>query len=71
MPVGDRIGLLLERDGTVWRASLCSQVDPAAFLELTDVKDNELPPLNWPGIVAGSLVLLAGAYFLVRRLRRR
>ena len=70
VPVGERIGLLLERDGGVWRSSLCSQVEPAAFLELTDVKDNELPPLNWPGIVVGSLVLLAGAYFLVRRLRR-
>jgi len=71
VPVGERIGLLLERDGGVWRSSLCSQVEPAAFLELTDVQDNELPPLNWPGIVAGSLVLLAGGYFLLRRLRRR
>ena len=64
-----RIGLLLERDGGVWRSSLCSQVEPAAFLALTDVKDNELPPLNWPGIVVGSLVLLSGGYFLLRRLR--
>jgi hypothetical protein len=70
VPAGERIGLLLERDGAVWRASLCSQVDPAAFLELTDVKDNELPPLNWPGIVVGCLVLLSGGYFLLRRLRR-
>ena len=71
LAVGQRVGLLLERDGGLWRSGLCSQVEPAAFLELTDVKDNELPPLNWPGIVAGSLVLLAGGYFLVRRLRRR
>jgi len=71
VPPDQRIGLLLERDGGVWRSSLCSQVEPAAFLVLTDVPDNELPPLNWPGIVVGSLVLLSGGYFLLRRLRQR
>ena len=70
MPVGERVGLLLERDGGVWRSSLCSQVEPAAFLELTDVEDNALPRVNWGGIVVGVLVLLAGGFFLVRRLRR-
>ena len=70
LPVEERIGLLLERDGGVWRSSLCSQVEPAAFIALTDVKDNEFPPLNWGGIVVGSLVLLSGGYFLLRRLRR-
>ncbi|HEX4929610.1 MAG TPA: hypothetical protein VFV62_02795, partial [Gaiellaceae bacterium] len=69
-PVGERIGLLLERDGGAWSSSLCSQVDPAAFLELADVQDNQLPPVNWGGIVVGALILLAGAYFLLRRLRR-
>jgi hypothetical protein len=71
LALDQRVGLLLERDGGVWRSSLCSQVEPAAFLALTDVKDNELPPLNWPGIVVGSLVLLSGGYFLLRRLRQR
>ena len=68
-PVGERIGLLLERAGGVWSSSLCSQVDPATFLELTDVQDG-LPPVNRGGIVVGALVLLAGAYFFWRRLRR-
>jgi hypothetical protein len=71
LAVGQRVGLLLDRDGELWRSNLCSQVEPAAFLALTDVKDNELPPLNWPGVVVGCLVLLAGGYFLLRRLRRR
>lgn len=71
LAVGERTGLLLDRDGGAWRSSLCSQVDAAEFLELTDVEDNALPPVNWGGIVVGSLVLLGGAYFLLRRLRRR
>ena len=69
-PAGERIGLLLERRGGVWRSSLCSQVDPAAFLELADVEDNSFPPVNWGGIVVGALILLAGVWFLARRLRR-
>ena len=69
VPVDERIGLLLERDGGVWRSSLCSQVDPAAFLALTDVKD-DLPLVNWGGILVGVLVLLSGGYFFWRRLRR-
>jgi hypothetical protein len=69
-PIGERIGLLLERDGDVWRSSLCSQVEPAAFLELTDVEDNALPPVNVGGLVLGLLILGAGAFFLIRRLRR-
>jgi hypothetical protein len=69
-PVGERLGLLLQRDGSVWRSNLCSQVDPAAFLALTNVEDNTLPPTNWGGIVVGVLVLGGGAYFLWRRLRR-
>lgn len=70
-PVGERLGLLLQRDGSVWRSGLCSQVDPAAFLELTNVEDNTLPPTNWGGIVVGVLVLGGGTFFLIRRLRRR
>jgi hypothetical protein len=68
--VGQRTGLLLEREGGIWRSSLCSQVEPAAFLELTDVDDNSLPAVNWGGYVVGTLVLAAGTFFLVRRLRR-
>ena len=67
--VGDRVGLLLTRDGDVWRSGLCSQVDPADFLALTNVEDNTLPPINWGGIVVGVLVLGAGLFFLVRKSR--
>ena len=67
--VGDRVGLLLTRDGDVWRSGLCSQVDPADFLALTNVEDNALPPINWGGIVVGLLVLGAGLFFLVRKSR--
>jgi hypothetical protein len=69
-PAGTRLGLLLERDGGVWRSSLCSQVEPAAFLELADVEDNSFPPVNWGGLLVGALVLLAGGWFLIRRVRR-
>jgi hypothetical protein len=67
--VGERIGLLLDRDGELWRSGLCSQVDPADFLALTNVEDNSLPPFNWGGIVVGVLVLGAGVFFLVRKAR--
>ena len=70
LEVGERVGLLLEKASGVWRSSLCSQVDPSAFLALTDVEDNQLPNVNWGGIVVGGLVLLGGGFFLVRRLRR-
>ena len=69
LAVGDRVGLLLTRDGDVWRSGLCSQVDPADFLALTNVEDNTLPPINWGGIVVGVLVLGAGLFFLVRKSR--
>ncbi len=69
LSIGDRTGLLLQRDGEMWRSSVCSQVDAAAFLELTDVEDNRLPPINWGGYVVGVLVLGAGTFFLLRRLR--
>ena len=60
-PADERIGLLLERRGGLWRSSLCSQVEPAAFLSLTDVQDNALPATNWGGVVVGALVLLYAA----------
>ena len=69
-PVGERLGLLLERKDGAWHSSLCSQVDPAEFLELTDVEDNAFPPVNWGGVVVGVLILLAGAWLLLRRVRR-
>jgi hypothetical protein len=68
LAVDQRIGLLLTREGGTWRSSLCSQVDPSAFLALTNVDDNT-PPINWGGIVVGVLVLGAGSFFLVRKLR--
>jgi hypothetical protein len=66
--VDQRTGLLLTREGGTWRSSLCSQVDPSAFLALTNV-DNSTPPINWGGIVVGVLVLGAGTFFLIRKLR--
>ncbi len=66
---GDRVGLLLTREGDAWRSSLCQQVDPSDFLALTNVEDNSLPPFNWGGIVVGVLVLVAGTFFLVRKAR--
>jgi len=69
LAVGDRVGLLLTRDGNVWRSGLCSQVDPADFLAQTNVQDNALPPINWGGIVVGVLVLGAGTFFLIRKAR--
>jgi len=67
--IEQRVGLLLDLEGDTWRSSLCSQVDPADFLELADIEDNRLPPVNWGGLAVGGLVLAAGAFFLVRRLR--
>jgi hypothetical protein len=68
LQVDERIGLLLTRVGGQWRSSLCSQVDPSAFLALTRV-DNSTPPINWGGIVVGVLVLGAGTFFLIRKVR--
>jgi LPXTG-motif cell wall-anchored protein len=68
--VGERVGLLLAREGGEWRSGLCSQVDPADFLELTDVEDNSLPAINWGGYVVGFLVLGLAALLLFRKRRR-
>ena len=68
LQVDQRIGLLLTREGGKWRSSLCSQVDPSAFLALANV-DDSTPPINWGGIVVGLLVLGAGTFFLIRKLR--
>ena len=67
LAVDQRIALLLTRKGGAWQSSLCSEVDPSAFLALTNVKDT--PPINWGGVVVGVLVLGAGGFFLVRKLR--
>ena len=69
--VGDRVGLLLDRDGDAWRSGLCSQVDPSEFLALTEVEDNTFPVINWGGWVFGAVVLGLGAFLLVRRMRHR
>jgi hypothetical protein len=68
--VGERIGLLLDRQDGAWRSSLCAQVDPSDLLALTDVEDNTLPTINWGGYVIGFLVLGIAAVLLVRRRRR-
>lgn len=68
-PVGERLALLLERDGAVWRSSICSRVEPAAFLTPTDVEDNSAPQYNWPGVAVGLLILLLAAYALYRKRR--
>ena len=67
--VGERVGLLLTRQGGEWRSGLCSQVEPAEFLELTNVEDNTLPPFNVGGIVVGFLILAAGLFFLLQKRR--
>ncbi len=69
LEVDQRIALLLTREGGAWRSSLCSEVDPSDFLALTNVDDNSTPPINWGGIVVGVLVLGAGGFFLIRKLR--
>jgi hypothetical protein len=71
LAIGQRVGLLLDRSGGAWRSGICSQVDPGEFLALTDVEDNTLPSINAGGYIVGFLVLLGGAFFLVRRVRRR
>ena len=68
--VGERMGLLLDRAGGEWRSGLCSQVEPAEFLALTEIEDNTFPPVNWGGILVGAVVLGLGAFMLVRRTRR-
>jgi hypothetical protein len=67
---GDRVGLLLERSGGEWRSGLCSQVDPADFLALSNVEDNELPVINRGGYIVGFAVLALAAWLLWRRRRR-
>jgi hypothetical protein len=67
---GDRLGLLLAREQGEWRSGLCSQVDPADFLALTDVEDNSFPAINWGGYLVGFLVLGIAALLLWRRRRR-
>jgi hypothetical protein len=69
LAIGARAGLLLERQAGEWRSGICSEVDPADFLALTNVEDNTLPPFNVGGIVVGFLILAAGLYFLLRKRR--
>ena len=69
LAVGQRIGLLLERDGETWRSGLCSQVDPAEFLALSNVQDNSFPEINTGGWIVGILVLGLGTFFLIRKAR--
>jgi hypothetical protein len=68
--VGDRTGLLLQREGQSWTSGLCSQVDPSDLLALTDVEDNSFPAINWGGYLVGFLVLGIAAVLLWRRRQR-
>ena len=67
--MGQRVGLLLERQGQRLRSTLCSQVDPSDFLALTNVEDNTFPPINRGGIIVGIVVLGLAAILLVRKAR--
>jgi hypothetical protein len=69
LAVGQRVGLLLDRQGQRLRSTLCSRVDPSDFLALTDVEDNTFPPINRGGVIVGVLVLALGTFFLVRKAR--
>ena len=74
------VGLLLDRDGDVWRSGLCSQVPPAELLaagkaagleDYSPLDEEQSPPrVNWGGILVGALVLGLGGFLLVRRLRK-
>lgn len=70
LAVGERVGLLLDRVGGEWTSGLCSVVEPADFLALTNVEDNTLPRINWGGYLVGLVVLGALGFLLLRRLRR-
>jgi hypothetical protein len=52
-PVGRRVGLLLQRDGTRWNSGLCSIADPDALVQAA-----QLPPppseTVLPSVLAGS-----------------
>jgi hypothetical protein len=75
-----KVGLLLDRDGDVWRSGLCSQAPPAELLaagkaagleDYSPLDEEQSPPrVNWGGIVVGLFVLGLGGFLLVRRLRR-
>ncbi|MGI9112152.1 MAG: hypothetical protein ACR2GT_08170 [Gaiellaceae bacterium] len=60
-------GILLNREGAVWRGGLCGQVTPSELVEATR-GDEQI--VNWGGVVVGVLVLAGGAYFLRRKLNR-
>jgi hypothetical protein len=76
----EEVGLLLDGDGNVWRSGLCSQVPPAELLaagkaagleDYSPLDEEQSPPrVNWGGIVVGVLVVGAGGFLLVRRLRK-
>ena len=80
MGENQQVGLLLDRDGGVWRSGLCSQVPSAELLaagkaagldDYSPLDEEQSPPrVNWGGIVVGVLVLGLGGFLLVRRLRK-
>ena len=66
---GEEVVVKVQRPGVAASTRLDMEI-LAQAVKLADVEDNSLPPVNWGGLVVGLLVLGAGAFFLVRRLRR-
>ena len=73
---GQRVGLLLDRDGTAYLSGLCSQVDPDRLARLAlpraqviaaSEEDDSLP--WWPAVVGGSLAAAGVVAFAFRRRR--
>ena len=78
LEVGERTGLFLERTGTGWRSSLCSQTDPVGLLAFAPAgapagAAAEAEPSERGFFVAVAVLALALiAFFMVqRRLDRR
>jgi len=77
LPVGERVGLLLDRDGALWRSSLCSRVDPAAFVALNSTRmlgaDEAIVNVNGGAVALGHPIGASGGRIvgtMVHELRR-
>jgi hypothetical protein len=63
------VGILLRREGEEWIGGLCGQIAVGELVEASRQSDQF--PVNWGGVVVGTLVLGLGALVLWRRVRRR